>query len=628
MVVDGSVTETDHGYVHNDYGDFREGVSGEYKLSVNKSKTETIVGDSTEDVSGSKIVNAKSADETVTGSKSVSVGSDYTETATGKKTVNAGSSEIAISGNSSVSVEGDSTETYGNKNVTVNGDRQLTVNNATNRVTVNGNNETYVKYTNNITGDRLHINTDSPLQYSEPYYLNKKYNAIKMTSNSGNDYEVLVKGENIDYGDLVINVKDFGAIGDGISDDTNSIQNALNSVGTDGKSVVWFPRGTYICNGALVNSDTVIVGYGASLKTVTANNIMRNNSDGTSGGYSANSNIRIIGLDFSSNNTYNCTLLTFGHCFDVSIIDCSFHDISGWHMIEINGCRNVVIDRCTFYNYGYADATNCTEMLQLDSMIDSSVFPWFGPYDSTTCTYITIQNCYFDLQNSRTTDINQRKPSAIGNHSYTDRSARYVKIVNNHSLGRTFFSGVSIADSIISGNTCGELDNGVYINGGVQNITISDNTFLSHYRQETDRGKRGIYITGSTYSNMYGIVITNNAIKNFAGHGIVPSGRFITVANNTVQGNNVHGIYGGYDTIGLVITGNVLFDNLGTDIYANYHSFDTNNTDVLITSNRCSSLECVSNSAMPVIIGNNQVTSSFNPNGAVSYNNYHGRTSW
>ena len=42
-----------------------------------------------------------------------------------------------------------------------------------------------------------------------------------------------------------ISVKDFGAVGDGVIDDTQAIQNAVNYVGSVG-GTVYFPTGTYL----------------------------------------------------------------------------------------------------------------------------------------------------------------------------------------------------------------------------------------------------------------------------------------------------------------------------------------------------------------------------------------------
>ena len=51
------------------------------------------------------------------------------------------------------------------------------------------------------------------------------------------------------------NVKDFGAFGNGVTDDTVAIQAAVDACGTLGGGVVWFPPGTYVV------SDTVAVNY-------------------------------------------------------------------------------------------------------------------------------------------------------------------------------------------------------------------------------------------------------------------------------------------------------------------------------------------------------------------------------
>jgi hypothetical protein len=49
----------------------------------------------------------------------------------------------------------------------------------------------------------------------------------------------------------VVNVKDFGAVGNGVADDTAAIQAAINSVTSGSKIGLFFPRGTYLINGAL-----------------------------------------------------------------------------------------------------------------------------------------------------------------------------------------------------------------------------------------------------------------------------------------------------------------------------------------------------------------------------------------
>lgn len=70
-------------------------------------------------------------------------------------------------------------------------------------------------------------------------------------------------------GDMVVSVKDFGATGDGTTDDRATIQSAIDRVAARGGGVVFFPKGTYKILAALTSATAAVsfrgVGRGASV---------------------------------------------------------------------------------------------------------------------------------------------------------------------------------------------------------------------------------------------------------------------------------------------------------------------------------------------------------------------------
>ena len=96
----------------------------------------------------------------------------------------------------------------------------------------------------------------------------------------------------------VFNVRDFGAIGDGVSKDTVAVQKAVDAANMAGGGEVLFPKGTYLCGSVFLKSDVDFhLAEGATLKgspdhadynavdVTPQNNGRLGKGDNTSGGH-------------------------------------------------------------------------------------------------------------------------------------------------------------------------------------------------------------------------------------------------------------------------------------------------------------------------------------------------------
>lgn len=134
-----------------------------------------------------------------------------------------------------------------------------------------------------------------------------------------------------------VSVKDFGAKGDGVTDDATAIQAAVNSLGAGG-GVVYFPPGVYLMGSTITingasSSNVVLrgIGYSGSWTSSTLGSSIKISSS------------LIDGFSFS-NYAYNCTvegLHIFGGKRGIHFSQCL-----GWHVIECNLRQNVTGLEC------------------------------------------------------------------------------------------------------------------------------------------------------------------------------------------------------------------------------------------------------------------------------------------
>jgi hypothetical protein len=175
---------------------------------------------------------------------------------------------------------------------------------------------------------------------------------------------------------LPANVKDFGAIGDGVTNDTEAIQAALNCENVD---KLYFPSGTYLINETInLRSNIKLYGDGV-IKIVgraTTTNMIR--IDGLN-------NIVIDGLKFTT-TLNNADASTFNRSTSVL-----WSNMIAFHITNSN---NISIINCEFTNFEYATKidgnTGFNENVLVENCkINNSPMPIYVSYTDN----FKVRNC-------------------------------------------------------------------------------------------------------------------------------------------------------------------------------------------------------------------------------------------
>jgi hypothetical protein len=163
-----------------------------------------------------------------------------------------------------------------------------------------------------------------------------------------------------------VSVRDFGAVGDNVTNDTDAIQLAINATPTGG--LLYFPAGyTYYCASRLVvNKAMTISAYGATIRfngtrsggyqndaiSITASNVKI--LGGTWKEVAPTSNVGDYGITFYGVENNSVTPPTYIE--NVGIQDATIVDWQG-ESIVFRMCQNFYVVNCDISNIGYSGVT-------------------------------------------------------------------------------------------------------------------------------------------------------------------------------------------------------------------------------------------------------------------------------
>lgn len=148
----------------------------------------------------------------------------------------------------------------------------------------------------------------------------------------------------------VVNVKDFGARGDGVSDDFTAIKDAMNACPSHG--TLYFPAGTYLVGDRFwyVKSDIRFKGEGENVSIIKAH---PDNALSSNYGYFHDNMKRVEfrDLGFESNAGYQGGLVVCRFSEDVRFVNCRFSQLGSSSTatpVDMAEARNISFTDCTF----------------------------------------------------------------------------------------------------------------------------------------------------------------------------------------------------------------------------------------------------------------------------------------
>lgn len=448
--------------------------------------------------------------------------------------------DVTITGNNGITINGSSTENItGSKTEKINSNLNISANNTSL--------SSALKTT--FTSTTMELNPENPLIYSKPYNINKYFDGIKMTDTDGLEYDLLVKNNNTSElsEDIIYSVLSFGATGDGTTDDTIALQNAITFV-ENINGVLYIPKGTYVITNSLtINNAITIIGDGYGVGATGTGQVNKTKASNIESALTftgtnllniiTTSQVKITGLLFSNKQTWTdgtrratgAGIYIKGKEPDELYYTNNQTNISYCGFIGMNNCiqlRQVVWNKIynNFFhlwsNYAvyYEGGLNTEE--NLCGWVENNFFFGDAVAGSTQrgcilikCGYIFISKNYIGGGNSAI--VGEFDGYEVGSIFITENS---IEQQNNTGIHLYNANNTNVAMVNISNN-----------NFSNQNLIDQFNTLL-YIQKGTSRWIKNVIISGNT---------SNCTLRTASHHFSIQDGTNVIVSNNVLNNNGV-----------------------------------------------------------------------------------------
>lgn len=289
------------------------------------------------------------------------------------------------------------------------------------------------------------------------------------------------------WGNVLYNVKVYGAKGDGVTDDTAAIQQALDAA--EGGGTVLLSEGIYkITYSLLIGSNTTIRGLGRNsiIKAVFSNTICSlivNKNMSTLGGYTAAENIELSNFAIQT----NANGIGFSHAQNIRIFNIFSDDSTlTWHYIDLAGVKNATVKGCTFIN----DGTSGGDLVQIDAALVSSAVMYLNENGTSGGTLV-------DGTGSENIYIKE-------NYLQFDSDVSGLIVLHRDPVENVYIEN----NILINGYA------GVYLQGGInKNINVVRNKITNRDRSVVTYSAGAVYGINLNAGSVDNVIIKDNNLE-------------------------------------------------------------------------------------------------------------------